>query len=86
MFFRFGDSAGIENHMKTNNPKEEIARLFVHSVEFQAIGSNFLLGHNQAFEKAAKWVETQGLSDKDERVREFAANMAMSLRAHIVKL
>lgn len=72
--------------MKANNSKEEIARIFTHSIEFQAIGSNFLLGHNQAFEKAAQWVEVQGLSDKDERVREFASNMAMSLRAHIVKL
>jgi hypothetical protein len=67
-------------------PKEKIVQALVNSVGFQAVAANYLLGSNDAWEQAAKWVEHQGNSDPDARVREFAANMAMSLRAHIVRL
>lgn len=65
---------------------KQLINALVNSLEFQAIGANYLLGKNDAFEQAAKWIENQGLSDKDERVREFATSMAMSLRAHKVRL
>jgi hypothetical protein len=57
------------------------AKEFVSSAEFKPFVEAFALGHNDALEWAANWIVNSATSNGSEAVIEFAANMAMSIRA-----
>lgn len=79
--FRFGRLPGIDKSMK----QENFAQQFVNDPNVKPLVKSYALGHNDALEWAAKWVTGSADANGNEAVREFAANMAMTFRASLMK-
>lgn len=61
------------------------AKELVNSAEFKPFVEAFALGHNDALEWAANWITNSATGNGNEAVKDFAANMAMSFRAAVMK-
>lgn len=57
-------------------------REWVQGPEMQPVFGSWMLGYDDGLEWAADWLLSTAKGDPDARVREFASNMAMSIRAH----
>lgn len=69
--------------MSKNNrqERERLIRDFINRPDFQPVFASWVLGHSDALQWAADWIENSAKSNGNPAVLEFAANMAMSIRA-----
>ena len=67
---------------KTNRQeRERFIREFINNPEFQPVFASWILGHSDALQWAAGWIESSAKANGNPAVQEFAVNMAMSIRA-----
>lgn len=67
---------------KTNRQeRERFIREFISNPEFQPVFASWMLGHSDALQWAATWIENSAKANGNPAVQEFAANMAMTFNA-----
>lgn len=67
---------------KTNRQeRERVIREFINRPEFQEVAASWMLGHSDALQWAAGWIENSAKANGNPAIQDFAANMAMSIRA-----
>ncbi len=71
---------------KTNRQeRERFIREFINNPDFQPVFASWMLGHSDALQWAAAWIENSAKANGNPSVQEFAANMAMSIRAATIQ-
>lgn len=71
---------------KTNRQeRERFICEFINNPDFQPVFASWILGHSDALEWAAGWIENSAKWNGNSAVQEFAANMAMSIRAAAIQ-
>lgn len=64
---------------------DEFFQKFVNDPDVEPLVKSYALGHNDALAWAAQWVTNSADANGDSAVKEFAANMATTFRASLMK-
>jgi hypothetical protein len=68
-----------------NHETEVFIQTVLKSPAMRPVIDAFLLGYNDGLYWAAKWVKGSAKGNESQEVKEFAENMAMSLRAAFLR-